>query len=317
MPLQRRRFLQLAGAAATMRPFRALAAPPLKIRVGSGVGLGAAQTYYAQELGIYKRHDLEVALEIPLSMKTVLTRFAAGTLDIGNGNVLSIAREAEKDGNYVIIAPGEYYNSESPTTVLVQAPSSNFHTGKDLEGKTVMTGDGAELAQFAVQNWIDSTGGDFRKVNFVHNIPMAEVGPPLVDGRIDAALINNPTLTILMGNGSVKLLADTFRAIGKTFLPAAYFAKRDWAMANREAVRRFAAVINETAQWANTHHDETVKLVSKLTKAPESLVNQMVRPHYAGTINLESIQRPLDVAIKYGFIKPVRAEDIVIDTLKD
>jgi NitT/TauT family transport system substrate-binding protein len=316
MTLQRRRFMQLAGAAAVMPPFGAGAATPLKLRIGSGHGLGAAQAFYAQELGVYARHDLEVDLQIPVSLKYGVDQIAAGKMDIANGNVISIAGEGQKGNDFVIIAPGVNYDSDTPTTVLVQAPFSDFKTGKDLEGKTVATLEENDLAQFSVKNWVDATGGDARKVNWIHGIPMGDVGEPLNDKRIAAALIANPAWTNLRTAGKVKLLANTFELIGKTFLPAAFFAKRDWVMANREATRRFAAAINETAQWANAHHDETVKLVSKLTKAPEAQVAQMFRARYPGKIEIDAIQRPLDVAVKYGFIKPVRAEDIVIDTLK-
>ena len=43
----------------------------------------------------------------------------------------------------------------------------------------------------------------------------------------------------------------------------------------------------------------------------------MFRATYPGKLQLEEIQRPLDVAVKYGFMKPVKAQDIVIDTLKE
>ena len=317
MKLQRRRFLQLAGAATVIRPFGALAAPPVRIRVGSGAGVGAAQALYAQETGMFKRHDLEVELEIPLSMKTSLEHIAAGRIDISDGNVLSIALEIERGHDYVIIAPGANYDSSAPTTMLVQAPFSDFRTGKDLNGRTVMTLEENDLAQVSVEQWIDSTGGDSRSVHFVHAIPMANVDEPLADRRIDAALITNPSLTVLQAKGAVKVLANTFDAIGTTFLPAAFFAKRDWVSANREAVRRFAAAIADAAQWANTHHDETVSILAREMKVPESLGAQMVRAHYPGALDPDLIQFPLDAAAKYGAIKPIRARDIMIDTLKD
>ena len=113
------------------------------------------------------------------------------------------------------------------------------------------------------------------------------------------------------------MLANTFDAIGTTWLPAAFFAKRDWVTANREAARRFAAAIVDTAQWANTHRDETLALLAKEMKVPVSLGAQMARAYYPGTLDLHSIQLPLDAAAKYGAIKPIRAQDIVIDALKD
>jgi NitT/TauT family transport system substrate-binding protein len=317
MKLQRRRFLQLAGAAAAVRPFGAVGATPLKMRVGSGVGLAAVQSLYAQETGMYKRHDLDVELEFPLSGKAVLERFAADRIDIGDMNILSIALEIESGRDYVIVAPGANYDSSVPTTMLVQAPSSDFHSGKDLEGKTVATLEVNDLALISVKLWIETTGGDLSKVNFVHGIPMIEVDKPLADGRIHAALIANPNLTVLLSNGSVKVLAKPFDAIGTVFTPASFFARRNWVNDNREAVRRFAAAINETAQWATTHHDETVKILASALKVPESRVAQMPHARYPGRLNLESIQRPLDAAIKYGALKPVRAQDIVVDTLKE
>jgi hypothetical protein len=51
-------------------------------------------------------------------------------------------------------------------------------------------------------------------------------------------------------------------------------------------------------------------------KVPESRVAALPQARYPGKLNLESIQWPLDAAIKYGVLKPVRAQDIVIDTLK-
>ena len=80
---------------------------------------------------MFKRHDLEVELEIPLSMKTSLERFDADRIDIADGNVLSIALEVERGHDYVIIAPGANYDPSAPTTMLVQAPFSDFRTGKD------------------------------------------------------------------------------------------------------------------------------------------------------------------------------------------
>jgi len=139
MILQRPRFLQLAAATAVMPPFAARAETPLKVRIGSGHGLGAAQAFYAQELGIYKRHELAVNLQIPVSLKHCVDQIAAGKMDIGNGNVISIAGEGQKGNDLVIVAPGVNYDSDTPTTVLVQAPFSDFKTGKELEGKTVAT----------------------------------------------------------------------------------------------------------------------------------------------------------------------------------
>jgi hypothetical protein len=68
---------------------------------------------------MYKRHDLDVELEFPLSGTAILERFAADRIDIGDMNVLSIALKIESGKDYVIIAPGANYDSSVPTTKTV------------------------------------------------------------------------------------------------------------------------------------------------------------------------------------------------------
>jgi len=97
------------------------------------------------------------------------------------------------------------------------------------------------------------------------------------------------------------VLAPTHDAIAKTFLVGAWFRHEAWAQAHPDLVNRFRAVMRETARWANTHHDESSKILEKymkLTTAPE-----MRRVPFAETVDRAQVQALIDMAAKYGALK--------------
>lgn len=66
-------------------------------------------------------------------------------------------------------------------------------------------------------------------------------------------------------------------------------------------VKRFRAVMRETARWANTHHDESAKILEKYMKL--NAVPGMKRVPFAETIDRAQVQTLIDTAAKYGALK--------------
>ena len=65
-------------------------------------------------------------------------------------------------------------------------------------------------------------------------------------------------------------------------------------------MKRFAAVIYETARWANTHHTETAAVLAKYAKVDPDTVNTMIRTQYAESLRMTDLQPTLDAAVKFG-----------------
>jgi hypothetical protein len=74
--------------------------------------------------------------------------------------------------------------------------------------------------------------------------------------------------------------------------------------------------MRETARWANTHHPETAVMLSKALKLAPAVVSAMSRTTYAETLTPAIMQPPLDVAAKYGIIKPLNAGELIPDVAK-
>src|SRR5581483_6852053 len=107
-------------------------------------------------------------------------------------------------------------------------------------------------------------------------IAALDVPAALADGRIAAAEIGDPALTILRLRGAVKVLAEPFSAFGvDRFLLGGYVASKPWAQAHPDVVRRFVAAMRETARWANAHRAETAANLAARLKLPPDVVGAM------------------------------------------
>jgi ABC-type nitrate/sulfonate/bicarbonate transport system substrate-binding protein len=115
----------------------------------------------------------------------------------------------------------------------------------------------------------------------------------------------------LRQRGDVRVLAAPFDAEGDNYLLAGFVASKAWVAANPDAARRFVAAMTETAHWANTHRLETGRLLAARLKLTQAVTDAMSRTEYAETLTQETIQPPLDVAAKYGLIKPMRANELL------
>jgi NitT/TauT family transport system substrate-binding protein len=209
-----------------------------------------------------------------------------------------------------MLALGSVYTTDMAFTILAQASTSNFQSGKYLEGKRVMTPTPNDLGQLGVRAWVDAHGGDSSKVIFVHGIPVPEVPAALAEHRVDASETTEPQWTAQKKEGKVKLLAKNFDAIAPRFVNGAFFARREWVESHREEARLFTQAMSETAQWAKSHPDEAIELSTEAMKSSKAEVEFRARVPLGEGLWPELVQPVLDVAARYGMISPLRAQDL-------
>lgn len=273
-----------------------------------------SEPYYGQEAGIFARHG--VALQYLPAVEggaNMMRDIAAGKTDVGFSNLISIAIQVQKGAPIVLVAPAALHDHASMINALVVAPDSPLRTGKDLDGKNISSPSGPGSAgALAPAVWIDRGGGDSKTVHFVTGIHPLDVPAALASGKIDAAEIGDPALTILRLRGTVKVLAEPFSAFGvDRFLLGGYVASKPWALAHPDVVRRFIAAMRETARWSNAHRAETAKNLATRLKLTPDVIAAMSRTTFAESLTPETIQPPLDVAARYGLIKPMKAAELL------
>ena len=299
--MDRSRFLSAAGASAAvaLAPQLARADGPLRVMT-LPIDQGA-QCFYAQDLGMFKKAGLDTQVSITNFGTQVAAAVAGGSIDIGQSNIMSLAAAYANGLPFALIAGAGLYSSAKPTSMMIVAKTSPLQTAKDLNGKTVAVNGLKSITQISVQAWADQNGGDSNQIKFVE-MPFVEMEGALVSGRIDAALLADPNATTLLAGGKTRPFTKAFDAIAKQFLIGGWFAKTDWIAANADTVRKFDAVMRESAQWANkpANYKQSAEILEKYTKVAVGNANRIA---YAERLDPALIQPSIDTAAKYGLVK--------------
>lgn len=258
----------------------------------------AAQVFYAKDMGYFAAAGLDADIQQMLGGPAIAAAIASGAVDIGYSAVDTLATLHDKNIPLAVIAPATEY--VSPTTARIAAlmlpANSSVHQAKDLSGKVIAVPVLQSLGETAVRVWLDQNGGDSSTIKFVE-IPYPAMPVALDTGRIAAAWVVEPFLSVAKKNGRV--LSYGFDGISKRFLISAWFTTPKWATDHPDLVSRFAAVMHETAVWANKVPEKSGEILAKYTKVDPAAIRTMARTHFGEQLTAASMQPLIDVAAKY------------------
>jgi NitT/TauT family transport system substrate-binding protein len=283
----------------SLAPGAAIAQELPTIHIGTTPIDAGAEPYYAQAMGFFKAAGINVEIQAMANGAVLSAGVASGAIDIGQSNVVSLSSAHERGVPFVIVAPASLYTSKQPQSALVVSATSPLKTAKDLNGKTIAVNGLKTISQLGPEAWIDGNGGDIKSVKFIE-LPFPAMEDALTNNRVDAALISEPNLTEARLHG-LRVLNNVYDSIGKDFLIGAWFTTSAWAKAHPDLVRKYIAVIAQTAKWANTHHAESAKILEAETKTPVTATTQRVI--FGEALDPAPIQALIDACAKYGIIK--------------
>ena len=167
--------------------------------------------------------------------------------------------------------------------MLVPADSP-LKTAHDVNGKIVATASLLALGTVAMDAWMDRNGGDSKTVRFLE-LPWSAAGAALRQGRVDAAIVDNPAYAQALADGGVRTLTRVYTAIAKQFLLGAWFVTGDYLAKNRAIAARFARVWADAAAFTRTHPDQTIDDVAQLTKQDRNVIAHMQRTWVGTTVS--------------------------------
>jgi ABC-type nitrate/sulfonate/bicarbonate transport system substrate-binding protein len=306
--MKRARFVSLAAASSVV-PRAAFAQSAPIIRIGAPLNDTAAEPYYAQELGYFKRAGLNVEVSTLSSGAAIAQAVAGGALEVGLTNVIGLATAIAKNIPFALVAAAGLYSTNAPTTAIAVAKTSPLRGPKDLEGKTVAVPALADMTYAAAASWLEKGGADIAKVKFVE-LPFPEANAALERGTVAAAMIAEPSLSAAL-HGSARLFGKAFDAIAPQFMVTAVFSTTGWLQKNPDAARKLTQAIYDAGRWANANHAQSGQILAARGKMDPDVVRTMTRATYALSADPALIQPALDIGYKFKIIdRPMTAADL-------
>lgn len=300
-PWSRRSLLAAAGAACAAAPLRLGAQAPLRLIVGtipSDAGIGPV---IAQRGGFYQRNGLDVDVQFMNSGAAMTAALIGGSLQIGGTPIMSLILAHAKGLTFQIVGPGNLYVSTKPSELLVVRKDSSIRNGADLNGKVVAAPALGDFFSITMRAWVDQNGGDSSTLREVE-LPTAATPAAIAAGRVDAAVLNEPTLSQTLNAGLTRVLGKPYDAIAPRFPIACNFAEADFINANRDAIVRFYRAMVQANRFGNAHPEQTAVWLAEVSHVDAATIDRGHREVLAEGIDVAAVQRVIDAAARYKAI---------------
>lgn len=297
-----------AGAALAARP--AGAQQLTTIRVGTFVSESTGAVFYAQDQGFFAKHGLTMQFIPAPGGAAVGSAMAAGDVDIGEGDPLTVAIGRDKGLPFVIIAAGELQTSVKPTFgIVVRDPAVKL--GRDFNGKTMASNVAHGFGSLVTQAWVDNNGGDSKSIKWVE-MPFPALAAALQRGLIDGYIAPEPFVTAGVKQGGTVVTLDR-KPVAPVMLQGAWFTTSTWLAKNQATARAFASAVAEAGAWANQNPHGAAEIIAKYSKIPLAVIeSSTMRGNYALHLEAGMIAPLVAAGLKYGYLsKPVPMSELI------
>jgi NitT/TauT family transport system substrate-binding protein len=271
------------------------------LRIGALLLDNTAEVFYARELGMFKRAGLDVDITTFPSGGAAASALVGGAVDISISDTLTMVEAHSRNVPLTYLAPATVYTKALPAYALLVGADSPIRVARDFNGKTVATNALKNILQVPTEAWIDNNGGDSKTVKFIE-VPFPTMGAAILDGRIDAASISEPFITNALDSGKFRMISVSERNVAPEFMFSGWTTTTDYAAAHPDTIKKFVAVMLESARWGNANRPQSAQILVGVNKMSPEVAAKMMRSYYGEKLSGALLQPVIDAAVKYGAI---------------
>ena len=309
----------LTTLALVLSAMPAPAQEPIKLRFGKlGPNLGMARAEIAESQGFFKKHGLDVEVTQFRASPELLTAVVSGSIDIALSGATSVITARERN----LPVKAFYVETVAPFYYLLASPTIASMQDAIAKGATAGVSSVGSLDYTMTRYLFKRAGLDPDKIKYVQAGTPGQRTAALEAGRIQLAISAVPEKYAVLRRGKVHEIAK-MSDYAKNFALETFWGKEDYIANNGDAIRRFLAAMDDTAQWIRTSSDSPAVLAKFIgfsyAEGPEDVKEALkevnyptVAEHKAKLGDLLTGLEPLaDDAIQRGALKASSPQALV------
>ena len=239
---------------------------PLKILFPySVVNYSSLPWMLAKDVGLFRKHDLDVDLVFMGSSALILQSMLAGAVPVAGVAGPAVISSVVSGGDIVTVA-----NLAPLTIALMVKPT--IEKPEDLRGKKIGVPRLGAVAHFAIRMILDRYGIKDTTILQMGSQPEAAAG--MRRQAIDGAMISLPLNYVLEKEGYRQLVGpQDYRKLGIQFISQGISARKSYIAKNRDVVLRLMKATMEGLKLMAAQENLAKKILAKYTRQtdPESL----------------------------------------------
>jgi sulfonate transport system substrate-binding protein len=252
----------------------AFAQTKVTIAVGGGSCLCYLPTILANQLGEYEKAGLKIDLVDLKGGSDALKAVLGGSADVVSGyfdHCVNLAAKKQELQAFVVY-------DRYPGEVLVVSPThtADIKSIKDLAGKKVGVSAPGSSTDFFLKFLLKKNGLDPSSVAVIGVGLGATAVAAMEQGQIDAAVMLDPSVTVLQGSHpDLRILSDTrtekdtLEVFGGEYPGGALYSTAAWVASHEKEAQALTKAILNTLNWIHGHSAEEI-----MEKMPPEMVGK-------------------------------------------
>jgi NitT/TauT family transport system substrate-binding protein len=259
-----------------------------------------ALAFYAKERGFFRRQGIDARITVLTDPAQAPAAILSRTAHFSSFSTGGLATLKSRGAPVRLIAAGAVYRPATPTTAVVAGKGRRIARARDLIGKTIAIDAPNTPAHVGLLRWLKRNGVAASSVRLV-NIPFPLMIGPLSRGTVDAAVVPEPFLTLVLQRGA-RRVAHPFNAIcARECLLTVWMAHRD---VDANLAARFRNAIQAAAIWANQKRNDRASgaILAKYADIDPALIRRVTRTRFFARLRPALAQPWIDVYAEFGII---------------
>ena len=261
------------------------------VKVGIIPIVDVAPLYLGQAKGFFDSRGIKLEMVSAQGGAAIIPGVVSGQFEFGFSNTTSLMVAQVKGVPVRSVVNGAASNGKvgGDVTGVAVKKDSPIKSAKDLAGHTVAVNTLQNIGDTTVRESVRQDGGDPSKVEFVE-IPFDQMPAALDGGRVDAAWMGEPAMTIAKAQGA-RVVASPFAETDPKLTVATYFTSAQLEKQNPGLVKKFTAAMTESLKYATAHPDEARQVLTTYTKISGDVLKDLTLPAWPPAVDMASLEK--------------------------
>ncbi|MFF3374146.1 ABC transporter substrate-binding protein [Streptomyces sp. NPDC002680] len=262
-----------------------------KVKVGIIPIVDVAPLYLGQKQGFFSSRGIELEMVSAQGGAAIIPGVVSDQFQFGFSNTTSLMIAQVKGVPIKSVVNGAASNGKvgGDVTGVAVKKDSAVKSAKDLAGRTVAVNTLKNIGDTTVRESVRLAGGDPSKVKFVE-IPFDQMPAALDGGRVDAAWMGEPAMTVAKAQGA-RVVASPFAETDPKLTVATYFTSTQLTKRKPDLVKKFAEAMSESLRYATDHPDEARQILTTYTKISGDVLTKLTLPNWPAEIDMASLEK--------------------------
>ncbi|MEU9187514.1 ABC transporter substrate-binding protein [Streptomyces sp. NPDC048484] len=262
-----------------------------RVKVGIIPIVDVAPLYLGQKKGFFGSRGIELEMVSAQGGAAIIPGVVSGQFQFGFSNTTSLMVAQVKGVPVKSVVNGAASNGKvgGDVTGVGVRKDSSIKSAEDLAGRTVAVNTLRNIGDTTVRESVRAAGGDPAEVKFVE-IPFDQMPAALDDGRVDAAWMGEPAMTIAKAQG-VRVVASPFAETDPKLTVATYFTSAKLEKQDPDLVKKFTEAMTESLRYATGHPDEARQVLTTYTKISGDVLKKLTLPSWPPDVDKASLEK--------------------------